>query len=384
MFAADLVGALQSANVSQLVAVLDPEAPLVAFNAAVAVLPRPHRLVPGLRIDVGVVRGIRSLLRQWRPDIVQGHGGDTLKYAVMAAAGTGIPIVHRAIGMAPRWLRRGPRRLVYSLLMRRAQAVAAVAEAVAGELAKVFRLGESVVTIPNAVALSRMRPSKTREEMRDVLGIARDDPIVLSVAALTWEKDPLAHIEAIRHVFATVPKVRHLFVGEGPMRSEVDAAVRRAGLDGHVRLLGVRSDLPDLLAAADVLLLASRSDGMEGLPGIVIEAALSGVPTVGFDVAGVSEVVIPGRNGILVPPGDIPRLAAALIELLRHEDALREMGSAAQEWCLRRYEIRRIAHLYLDLYQDLCRDARQRRVAPQLGIVPLPVELEARHKGDRL
>ena len=126
--------------------------------------------------------------------------------------------------------------------------------------------------------------------------------------------------------------------------------IRGRGLEDRVRLLGVREDVGDLLAASDVLLLSSR---IEGLPGCIVEAGMLGVPAAAFAVAGVPEVVSEGETGLLAEPGDVDGLAEHLRTLI-DDGALRErLGGAARDLCHSRFEIGRIAPQYLDAYGDL-------------------------------
>ena len=354
MFAADLVGALNEAGVSQRVAILDSPATLVAFDAPVDLLVRDGWWFPGLRVDVKILRTLRALISGWKPDIVMAHGGDTLKYSVMAGTGLDCRMVYRAIGMAPPWISRGPRRTVYRMLVRRAARIVALAEAVARDSLIVFDCApERVETIPNAVDASRMTPRVGRRATRQALGIAPNAGVILSIAALTWEKDPLAHLDITAPLLAEWDNLVHLIAGDGPMRHEVETAVRERAPDGRVRVLGSRDDIPDLMAASDVLLFASRSDGMEGLPTIMIEAGLAGLPVAAYDIAGVREVVLDGVTGVLAPPGDRAGLSRSISGLLADSRRRKRYGAAARQHCRAHFEIGVVAPAYLRLYQDL-------------------------------
>jgi glycosyltransferase involved in cell wall biosynthesis len=226
-----------------------------------------------------------------------------------------------------------------------------VAEALRTETIETFGVPpHRVVTIPNAVDLERLVPARPRREVRDALGIPAEAGVMISIGALTWEKDPQAHLEVSSLVRQQRPDVVHLFVGDGPLRPALESSIRDVG--DAVRLLGTRGDVADLLAAADVLLLASR---VEGLPGCVIEAGLAGRPTAAYSVAGVPEVVEDGRSGLLALPGDVRSLAGAVVRLLA-DDALRDsVGSAARARCRSRFDIRVVAPRYRRLYEELAR-----------------------------
>ena len=306
---------------------------------------------PGLRIEIRSLRELRSLIRRWEPDILHAHGGEALKYLVFARGRAGPPIVYRRIAEAPLRIRKGPRRAVYSNLMRRPDHVVAVAEAIRRETIEVFRVpAERVITIPRGVDAHRLEPTRSREQVRRSIGISPNASVVLSLGALVWEKDPLAHLEVLKRLGAGVT---HIFAGDGPLRSDLEAAISREGLEGRVVVLGSRSDIGDLLLASDVMLLASRSEGM---PGCLIEAGMAGVPVVAYSIAGVPEVVVQDSTGVLVPPGDLEGLARQTRRLVDDEEERRRMAVAARIRC-RAFDIREIAPRYLDIYQRTAKAA---------------------------
>jgi glycosyltransferase involved in cell wall biosynthesis len=186
-----------------------------------------------------------------------------------------------------------------------------------------------------------------------MLGIPPNHRVLLSLGALTWEKDPLTHLEVSSRIMKRRSDVTHVIVGDGPMRSEIEQAIGRRGLQGRVVLLGSRVDIADLMLSADVLLFASRPDGMEGMPGTIIEAGILGLPVTGYAVAGVPEVVLNGRTGLLVSPGDVDGLTGCTLRLIDNEEEGRALGVAAKQQCLSQYEICTIAKQYLKLYREV-------------------------------
>jgi glycosyltransferase involved in cell wall biosynthesis len=214
-----------------------------------------------------------------------------------------------------------------------------------------FRLPPGrVVTIPNGVDPGRVVPRRGRAATRAAVGVAADAIVVLSLGALTWEKDPVGHLETTAPLLRRHPGAVHLFAGDGPLRGELAAAAGRLGLAGRVRLLGSRDDVGDLLAASDLMLFASRTEGM---PASVIEAGLAGVPVAGTALAGVPEVVVDGETGLLAAPGDRDGLRAALDRLLGDGELRAAMGQAAQARCRDRFGIAAVAGAYHALYEEL-------------------------------
>jgi glycosyltransferase involved in cell wall biosynthesis len=351
VFASDLVAALDSPDLHQRVAVVHGTPPwAVGFGVPVTGLRADRRPPPSWPLHAGALGALRRLLREWRPDLVQAHGGQPLKYAVVAAASRRPPIVYRRIGSVS-WVSSGPKRALYRRLVGRAARVVAVADSIREETVEAFGLpSHQVVTIPNGVDPGRLRPARGRDDARLALGVPRGATVVLSLGALSWEKDPLGHLAVTAPLLHRWSQAVHLFAGDGPLRADLRAAARRAGLEGRVLLPGSRDDVGDVLAASDLLLFASRTEGM---PASVIEAGMGGLPVAGMALTGVPEVVEDGVTGLLVRPGDHHGLRAAAQRMLEDPWLRASMGDAARVRCRERYDIARVASAYRAVYEDL-------------------------------
>jgi glycosyltransferase involved in cell wall biosynthesis len=347
-FAGDLVRALGNGRSDQRVAVLRASGAVkVAFTAPTHVLEADGEagvLAPWRRS-----RGLRNLVRGWRPDVVQAHGGEALKYSVVATFRTGVPIVYRRIGSAHPAIADRARRMLYGWLMRRATVVICVSETVRRETVEAYGVGlERTSVIPNGVDPQRLRARHDRAQVRASLGVAEDATSVLFVGALNWEKDPLTLTEVARRILEEVPEARFQIVGDGPLRSRVEEVVRARGLRDQIQLLGSRDDVGALLRAADVLALSSRTEGM---PAVLIEAGIAGIPIAAYAVGGVAEVVKDGVTGFLAPPGDIDGLTERLLRLIREPELRTEMGRSAVERTMGRFDIALIAPRYAQVYR---------------------------------
>jgi glycosyltransferase involved in cell wall biosynthesis len=350
MFAADLIRALNHAGVSQRVIVLRGNGPILApYEAPMKVLGADGWRAPGLRVDPRSLLALGRTIDRWSPSIIQAHGGEALKYSVLA--GRRCRVVYRRIGSASPWITGGLHARAHGMLMRRAARVVTLADRFRRETIDVFRLpSDRVVTIPGGVDPRRLEPEKGRESVRLALGLPNGAPTVLFLGALTWEKDPLAHVDIAARLHRRLPDVLHLVVGDGPLRGVVEQRVRDLGLERNVLLLGSRSDVGDLLSASDLMLLPSRTEGM---PGCLIEAGMSGLPTVAYAVGGVADVVVNGVTGLLAPPGDASSLEASTFEVLRDPAARDAISRAAREHCRSRFDIGSIAPMYLRLYDEV-------------------------------
>jgi glycosyltransferase involved in cell wall biosynthesis/GT2 family glycosyltransferase len=184
---------------------------------------------------------------------------------------------------------------------------------------------DSYRLIRSGIPTARFHPDPiSREEVRRRLGVEPGGVLLGSVGRLSPQKNPMDFVRAAESLAPGRDHLRFVYVGDGPMREEVEEAVERAGLGGRLALLGIRDDVPDLLRAMDLFTLTSL---WEGLPRVVLQALATGVPVVAYDTAGIEEAVREGENGHLVPPGDIEGLVDRL-EHLVDDSALRARVSA--------------------------------------------------------
>ena len=256
-------------------------------------------------------------LRRERPDLVHTAGARASFYGRLAARLAGIPVissVHTRIADydVPAW-----RRALYLALdrasARLAATIIATSHVVAADLVATARVPSSrVVTIPNCPDPRDLAPTRPRKVVREELGAGEADALIGVIARLTAQKGVPDFLDAASRLISR-PGWRAVIVGDGPQRLELEARARRLGIAERCRFVGTRTDLGDLLAAIDLLVVPSRS---EGVPYLVLEAMLAGTPLVATAVGGIPEVVADGVRGVLVPPREPGRLAAAMADAL--------------------------------------------------------------------
>ena len=351
VFASTLVAALDRIGLEQRVAVVRGNGSgVVGFAVPAATLGDERGLLPGLRLERGAVSRLRQLTRRFRPDVIQAHGGESLKYVMASSGGRGRGIVYRRIGDSAQFRNSPIRERSFAWLLRRTARVVTVADALREELVRRYGLDPGhVVTIPNGVDLASVKPGRSRDEVRAEFGLDHETQLVLSLGALTWEKDPLGHVDVVARAAEATP-IAHAFVGGGPLRHHLEDAINHRRPEYRGLVLGSRDNVADLLAGADVMLLASRTEGM---PASVIEAGLAGLPVVAYALSGVPEVVVDRVTGRLERPGDGEALSQALVDVLTDPPTRQTMGAHARERCRQRFDIEVIAPRYAHLYEEL-------------------------------
>jgi glycosyltransferase involved in cell wall biosynthesis len=187
---------------------------------------------------------------------------------------------------------------------------------------------------PNGVDTHAFRPRpRGRDGLRAALGIAAEAPLVGFVGRLSPEKGPEVLLRALLVLRTQCPAAQVVFVGEGPMRAELQALAEALGVAGAVHFAGARADMPRVYAEFDVLACSSHTEAM---PLAVLEAMACGVPVVASRVGGVPEIVEPGRSGCLVAPGDFDDLAGCCARLLAEPALRRAMGERARQRAVER------------------------------------------------
>jgi glycosyltransferase involved in cell wall biosynthesis len=184
-------------------------------------------------------------------------------------------------------------------------------------------LAGKLTVIPNGIFAPDAARLVPAMETRDALGIPRLSLLVVCVARLAPEKDIGSLIKAMGAVADQVSGVRCVIAGDGPERRALEGQIRNVPWARQITLLGFRQDAISLIRAADIFVLPSRAEPF-GL--VLLEAMALGKPVVSIAAGGPLEIVKNGETGLLVPPGDPPALAGAIIEFLSDPKFRRKAG----------------------------------------------------------
>ena len=209
---------------------------------------------------------------------------------------------------------------------------------------------DNYVVIRSGIDLERFgHPQVSGDEIRAAWGIPQDTPVVGTVTRFSPQKAPLDFVRAAALVAQHAPETWFMMVGDGPLRPAVEALASELGIADRLVLTGLRCDIPEIMAAFDIFTLSSL---WEGLPRVLPQAMATGLPMVVTACDGNVEAVQEGINGLLVPPGEPPALAQALLKLLHNPAWASQMGTAGRAR-VEEFSDRRMVHQIATLYTAL-------------------------------
>jgi glycosyltransferase involved in cell wall biosynthesis len=206
-------------------------------------------------------------------------------------------------------------------------------------------LGAESVLIPNGVNTVHFQPA----------GAVDDRPVACFVGRLEAIKAPEVLFAAWSRVLESLPEARLVVVGGGSDAPRFHELARAAGVLGTLSFMGAQEDVRPFLHEARLLVLSSHSEGM---PGVILEAMACGLPAVATDVGHVSQIVLSGDTGLIVPPGDADALGDALLALLTDPQRARAMGRAARVRAEQAFSLDRMVERYETLYRSLLTEGR--------------------------
>jgi glycosyltransferase involved in cell wall biosynthesis len=215
-----------------------------------------------------------------------------------------------------------------------------------------------ITIIPNGILVeefSSVAPG-SRRVVREELGVGPGDPVVIMVAGLREGKEHDVLIRAASHLVRERPTLKVVIAGDGPTRPRLEQLASSLKMSEHVLFIGERHDVPELLHASDILVLASVAEAM---PLSVIEAMAAGTPVVASAVGSVPDIIEDGVNGVLVPPSNTERLAEALARILDDPAAANQMVEHARNSVLENFTLDRMVNDYERLFERLTNRARQ-------------------------
>ena len=284
--------------------------------------------------DLTALAQILRLIRRERPAIVHTHTSKAGFIGRLAAVIARVPaVIHQPHGHVFYGYYSPRRTAVFTALERQAarwtdRIVTLTDRGAAEHLARGIGRAAQYVAVPSGVPTAELRAAApTRTEARARLGLDPDTFVVVGLGRLVPIKGFDLLVRALPAVAAEIPSTRVVLVGDGAERGRLDALACALGVGARLDLAGEVFGVTTHLAAADVLAVPSRNEGMGR---VMVEAMALRIPVVATAVGGIPDVVVDGECGRLVAPEDADAFSAALIELGRDEALRRKLGEAAE------------------------------------------------------
>ena len=286
-----------------------------------------HSLGLNRKIDLAVALRLGSLLKKLRPDILHTYlfHGNVLGRIVGRLVG--VPIIigsELTIGQAGTL-----GKLLTKLTNPLTNAVEVNSET--GGKAVVTDLGvpkEKIEVIFPGLDLNAFRGSENRAKIRSEIGVSDDQHLILFVGRLRPVKGPEHGIKAFAVAASKNPNLHLALAGEGEQRNFLENFTTELGIEEKTTFLGARNDLPDVLSAADSILIPSLN---EGFPRVANEAMASSKPIVATRVGGIPEAIINDVTGLLVESKDIDAMSNAIIRVSSDTELQEQLGNTARQ-----------------------------------------------------
>lgn len=270
--------------------------------------------------DLAASFAIRALLRRFRPQVVCTHGSKAGVLGRRTARRCRVPVVIHHVHGWSFHERMSPLARHAAIVLERN--LAHRTDALLFDSARDLELGLALgIGSPGrchvvrcGIELDRFPPATTesRAAARLELGLPPDAFVIGCISQLRPQKAPLDFVHVAARVLDELPGAHFVWVGDGPLRGEVEDLARELGVEERLHLPGGREEVGRLYPALDVFLLPSL---WEGLPRTLAEAFSVGVPVVATSVRGTTEAVIEGETGLLAEPGDVDALARQVLRL---------------------------------------------------------------------
>ena len=298
---------------------------------------------------IGWFRSCLRLVKEERIELIHGHEFSAIVCGWIVARLAGIPFVGTVHGKNYFW-EKARRRLAYRTVGRSGTLVAVSEDLKNFIVEKVGIPGARLQVVYNGVELGNDTSDVEIARVRSELGLKPDDRVIGTVGSLYPVKGHRYLLDAMPAILEKHPNCVLLMVGRGELEMSLKDQASRLGIESHVRFLGVRQDVPKLLAVMEIFVLSSLS---EGLSMALLEAMASGKPVVATRVGGNPELVEHGKTGWLVRAEQPAELASGLLRLLDDASLRVQYGRASAERVARSFSVNRMVGRYRELYRSL-------------------------------
>jgi len=204
--------------------------------------------------------------------------------------------------------------------------------------------------IPNGIDIGRFNGHHKAGDLRDSFGFSKSDIVIGTIGRLVPEKGYTFLLNCAKNICKKYSNAKFIFIGDGPLRDQLQQQVEELGLQSNVIFFGIRDDIPAIISVMNIFVLSSIS---EGFPMVLLEAMAAGKAIVATSVGEIPGIIVDGQSGLLVPASDSDALTTAVDILLSDKQKIAELATAAREEVLAKYSSTRMAELYMKHYEKL-------------------------------
>jgi glycosyltransferase involved in cell wall biosynthesis len=317
--------------------------------------------------DVRALGDLARTLRLYRPDVVHTHTSKAGILGRLAARAASVPVLVHGVHIVPFVNVGRLERYAYLTAERAVQgmthAFIDVSPAMRDLCVKAgVGAPERHYVVPSGFDLSLFRTATEPQDWRDLLRLRPDDPrppVVVMLAVFEARKRHLECLERLPGIVARFPDVRFVFAGDGRLRGDIEARIRTLGIERNVVLTGFHPHPEQLIALADVCLLASARDG---LPRVVMQYLAGGRPVIATDLPSIDDVLRDDVNGLVVGSDDLDGMADAVVALLDDPAQRARLARGAATTELSEWDAARMGKRLEAVYTDVIRERMPHRL----------------------
>jgi len=290
-----------------------------------------------------------SYIKKNNIEIIQANGSDTLKYAVFATLlNKRVRVVYRNISIVSYWINNSKiKRFFFSWLVSRVDHVVSVGQASKKDFMNTYHYTEKNISVINrGIPIHPLDKLIQKKQILKEIELSEETRILIWAGSLSHEKNPLLMLEIAEQIQNNKIPCVILICGSGVLENELKENIEKRNIK-NVKLMGYKKDLSNFLAAADLLILTSY---IEGVPGVILEAASQKTPVVAVNVGGVTEAIIDNETGFLIDAHDAILFSQKIRYILDNTSLQEKMSKNAFNFVVENYNEDKKTSDFEDLY----------------------------------
>ena len=305
-------------------------------------------------LSLGIFMALYRYVSENNLDVIHTHSSVDSWLGGLVGKVSGIPVVRtRHVSLPVKDF--FPNHLLYSHIPRRIL----TSGSMVSDIVKRIRYVDSgnVVSIPAGVDLRRFNSDIAGEKIRKELKVNPDQTLIGKIGVIRGWKGHNYFLQAIPLILKKIPDAKFVIVGDGPGFKEIRSKVEMAGLEGKVALLGHREDIPEIMVALDVQVLASFAG--EGTPQVIPQAFAMNTPVVATKVASIPELLGNGERGILIEPKNALSLAEGVLKLIKNPEIANRLVKNANSFCLKELTVDKMMDKTIAIYEEVVSSSKK-------------------------